>query len=79
MQTIPMSKQVNCVNEFGMETGLPTGGIILLTLLLLAKLTSSFHCNAGHTYTMQELVKEVTLQNHTNNGLAILLGIKLSP
>ena len=28
---------------------------------------------------MQELVKEVTLKNHGNNGLAILHGIKLSP
>ena len=25
--------------------------------------------NASHTYTMQELVKEVTLKNHSNNGL----------
>ena len=24
-----------------------------------------------HTYTMQELVKEVTLINHSNNGFAI--------
>ena len=50
----------------------------LLTLLLLVKLTTSFHYNAGHTYPMQELVKEVTL-NHSNNGLVILHGIKLSP
>ena len=53
----------------------------LLTPLLLVKLTSSFltiHYNAGHTYTVQELVKEVTLKNHSNNGLAILHGIKLS-
>ena len=70
-----------------METGLPTGSIMkynfLLTLLLLVKLTLSFvtiHYNAGHTYTMQELVKEVTLVNHSNNGFAILHGIiKLSP
>ena len=41
----------------------------LLTLLLLVKLTS-FHYNAGHAYTMQELVKEVTLQNHINNDFA---------
>ena len=32
--------------------------------------------NAGHTYTMQELVKEVTFINHSNNGFAIF---KLSP
>ena len=68
-----------------METGLPTASIkkynFLLTLLLLVKLTLSFvtiHYNAGHTYTMQELVKEVTVINHSNNGFAILL-IKLSP
>ena len=47
----------------------------LLTLLLLSNNTY----NAGHTYTMQVLVKEVTLKNHSNNGLAILHGIKLSP
>ena len=39
---------------------------LALALLLLVKLTSSFHYNAGHTYTMQELVKEVTLKNHSN-------------
>ena len=52
----------------------------LLTLLLLVKLTLSFltiHYNADHTYTMQELVKEVTLKNHSNNGFAILH--RLSP
>ena len=57
-----------------METGLPTRSIMkynfLLTLLLLVKLTSSFHYNAGHTYRMQELVKEVTLKNHSNSGLS---------
>ena len=78
-----MSKQVHCVNidpEIQHETGLPTGIIILLlTLLLLVELTSSFLTNAGHTYTVQELVKEVTLKNHGNNGLALLHGIKLSP
>ena len=63
-----------------METSLPTGSIMkynfLLTLLLLVKLTLSFvtiHYNAGHTYTIQELVKEVTLINHSNNGFAILI------
>ena len=63
-----------------METGLPTGSIMeyifLLTLLLLVRLTSS-HYNAGRTYRMQ--VKGVTLKNHSNNGLAILHGSKLSP
>ena len=42
-------------------------------VLLLVKLTLSFvtlHYNAGHTY--MELVKEVTLINHSNNGFAIL-------
>ena len=34
-----------------------------------------FHYNAGHTYTVQELVKEVTLINHSNNEVAILHGI----
>ena len=53
--------------KFFMETGLPTGSIMkynfLLTLLLLEKLTLSFVSNAGHTYTMQELVKQVTLMD----------------
>ena len=31
--------------------------------------------NTGHTYTMQEMVKEVTLIDHRNNGFAILHGI----
>ena len=51
----------------------------IFSLLLLVKLTSSFltiHYNAGHTYTMQELVKEVTLKDR---GPAILHGIKFSP
>ena len=73
-----------------METGLPTGSIMkynfLLTLLFLVKLTLSFvtiHYNAGHTYTMQELVKEVTvinlvMINHSNNGFCMEV-IKLSP
>ena len=45
-----------------METGLPTGSMKKYNTLV--KLTLSFvtiHYNAGHTYTMQELVKEVTL------------------
>ena len=50
-----------------------------LTLLLLVKVTSSFLIMQAILTQMQELVKEVTLQNRTNNGLAILLGIKLSP
>ena len=47
----------------------------LLTLLFLVKLTLSFltiHYNADHTFTMQELVKEVKLKHHSNNGFAIL-------
>ena len=62
-----------------METGLPTGSIMKYNFFLV-KLTLSFltiHYNADHTYTMQELVKEVTLKNHSNNGFAILH--KLSP
>ena len=47
--------------------------------ILLVKLTSFLTMQATLIYTMQELVKEVTLQNHSNNGLAILHGIKLSP
>ena len=48
-----------------MEIGLPTGSIMnfFFTLLLLVKQTLSFltiHYNAGHTYTMQELVKELS-------------------
>ena len=27
----------------------------------------TIHYNAGHTYTMRELVKEVTLISHSNN------------
>ena len=41
----------------------------------LVKLTSSIHYNAGHTYTVQELVKEVTLKNYSNNRFASLNGI----
>ena len=83
-----MSKQVNRVN---IEPELLHGNwssywksnevyIFLVTLLLLVKLTLSLHYNAGHTYTVQELVKEVTLINHSNNGFTVLHGInKLSP
>ena len=80
-----MSKQVKHVNsgpEIFMESI-----ILSLTLLFFVKLTSSFiqytivlqcivrtctcmyiHYNAGAGY------KEVTLKNHTNNGLVILHG-----
>ena len=59
-----------------METGLPTGSIMkLLTLLLLVRLTLSIHYNAGHTYTMQELVKEVTLI--TQYGSTVYIGIAM--
>ena len=50
---------------------------MLLTLLLLVKLTSSFLIICS-IYRMQEMAKEVTLKNHSNNGLALLHGIKLS-
>ena len=71
-----MSKQVNRVN---IEPQILHGNwcsywkyneeriYFLLTLLLLVKLTSFAHYNAGHTYTMQELDKVVTLVNHSNN------------
>ena len=83
MQAVPMSKQVNRVNiepeilygnwssywkyNFFVNpfTSCKTDIIICVTI----------HYNAGHTYTMQELVKEVTLINHSNNGFAILHGI----
>ena len=75
-----MSKQVNRVNiepEICMGTGLPTRSIISsLTLLLLVKLTSSFLTilyKQSYLYTMQELVKEVTLINHTRNAHAHIL------
>ena len=61
-----MSKQVNRVN---IEPEILHGN--WSSYWLLVKLT-------GHTYTMQELVKEVTVINHSNNGFAILHG-KLSP
>ena len=32
-----------------------------------------------YLHTIQDLVKEVTLKNHNNNGLGILHGNKLSP
>ena len=66
-----------------METGLPTGSIMkynfLLTLLFLVKIDVIIS-NIMQTIpvaTMQELVKEVTLKNHSNNGFAILH--RLSP
>ena len=86
----PSPAQLNARNKsrngegLGPRLGLSTGSITcimvisLLTLLLRVKLTSSFltiHYNAGHTYTMQEMVKEVTLIDHRNNGFAILHGI----
>ena len=74
-----MSKQVNHVNIepeilHGNWSSYWKYNEFLVTLLLLVKLTLY---NADHTYTMQELVKEVTLKSHSNNGFAIL--IKLSP
>ena len=62
-----------------METGLPTRSIMKYNFFVNpVTLTSSFltmHYSAGHTYTTQELVKEVTLKNHSNNGVAVLHGI----
>ena len=82
MQAMPTSKQVNHVNiepEFLHENWSSFCKIYLLTLLFLLKLTSSFHISRPYLATyiiMQELVKEVTLKNHRNNGLAILHGNK---
>ena len=77
MQAIPtrMSKQVNYVNN-GPENLHRNPGKYnsLLTLLLLVKRTFIVHSNA--LLTMQELVKEVTLKKHSNNGVAILHGNK---
>ena len=60
-----------------METGLPTGSIVKYNVFVnpfTSCKTDIIICyNAGHTYTMQELVKEVI--NHSNNGFAILHGI----
>ena len=61
--------------EFCMETGLPTGGIMKYNFLV-NPYTSCKTDIVISTYTMQELVKEVTLKNH---GLAILHGTKFSP
>ena len=83
MQAVPISKQVNRVN-IEPETGLSTGSIMKYNFFVNPfTLTSSFvtiHYNAGHTYTMQELVKEVTLIKHSNNDLQFCMElIKLSP
>ena len=80
-----MSKQANHVNIepeilHGNWSSYWKYNEVLLTPLFLVKLTLSFltiHYNADHTRTMQELVKEVTLKNHSNNRFAIL--IKLFP
>ena len=51
-----------CKHKFGMETG--TGSIMKYNFFVNPFTSLSFvtiHYNAGHTYTMQELVKEVTL------------------
>ena len=65
-----------------METGLPTGSIMKYNFFVnpfTSCKTDIIICNnnysSGHTYTMQELVKEVTVINHSNNGFAILHGI----
>ena len=77
-----MSKQVNHVN---IEPEILHGNwssyiIFLLTLLFLVKLTLSFHYNADHTYTMQELVKEVTSKTIVTMDWQFCIElIKLSP
>ena len=79
---VPMSKQVprvNIVPEICMETGLPTGRI----MKYIAFVNPSTSCKtevtiSNNTYTMQELVKEVTLKNHMDlqfcMELSFLLG-----
>ena len=61
-----------------MDTGFPTGSIMKYNFLVNPfTSTLSFVIMQANTYTMQELVKEVTLKNNSNNGFAILH--KLSP
>ena len=45
---------------------IPTGSVIFVVKPFTSCKTDIIisHYNAGHTYTMQELVKEVTLKNH---------------
>ena len=58
--------------KFGMETGLPTRSIMKYNFFVnpftSCKTDIIISYNAGHTYRM---VKELTLKNHSNNGLAI--------
>ena len=79
-----MSKQVNRVNKFGMETGLPTRRRTYNFFVnpSTCKTDSSFltiHYNAGHTYRMQEMVKEVTLKNHSNKDLQFCMKLSFLP
>ena len=74
-----MSKQVNRVN---IEPELFHGNwssygkyYFFVNPFTSCKTDIKIHYNAGHTYTMQELVKEVTVISHSNNGFAILHGI----
>ena len=69
-----------------METGLPPESIMkyisFINPFTSYKTDISFltiHYNAGHTYAMQELFKEVLLKNYSNNGFAILHRHNLSP
>ena len=59
-----------------METGLSTGSIMEYNFFVnpstSCKTDIIISYNAGHTYTMQEMVKEVTLIDLRNNGFAIL-------
>ena len=57
-----MSKQVNRVNIERVETGLPTGSMMKYNCFVNLSTSCKTdiilsHSNAGHTYTMQELVK----------------------
>ena len=75
MQAVPTSKQETLSLKFCMETGLPTGSTKVNPFTSCKTDIITSHYNAGHTYTVQELVIEVTLKNHSNNGFAILHGI----
>ena len=59
-----------------MESCLPPESVMISSplSLLFVKLTSSFLTIHGHTYALQELVNEVTLKNHSGNGMQLLGG-----
>ena len=68
-QAVPTSKQVNCVNF----AGLSTESLIIILLLTLLFLTSSFL--TMHSSPIQ-CRSWLTIKNHSNYGLAILHVIK---